>query len=749
MKNNYIKLLTILMTWYSICSYGQLCTTPGTIVNTVTVPITNSGVNLLDPNSYFQYDGLFYQPRGDFRLIFSNNPMIQYTVSVIRPIASGSTYMVPTSGMSIYDDMGTIYTRTASNNVKLRFDGPKTVNLNFKNDYCNNNSVSNPVSVLNLNFEIATCVGGAFRDADGDGYGNSNITGYICNGIPEPGFATIAGDCFDNDPTQYPGITWYADADKDGFGNSSLTVTGCARPTVNGVVYISTRGGDCNDNNANINPTATEIFGNTIDENCDGKTTNNRSGLQFEGDLNQIVSGTFSNGLKTSEFTVEAWVRPTGNLGTFFSVKDSYALEINNNKVYLTNLNNYTFAVSTVTVLDNVWSHVAVSCVSKDITFYINGVLSNTVTMNTGPLNVINGSIYLGQTKTNFSGSSPYSGAIDELRVWNSALTATQITDRMNLEYCGSIPGMLVYYNFNEGVGGGDNTSITTIPDLSGNGYNITNIGLARTGTGSNFVVSTVVSGVTTNTDVSSSILSSVQTSNCKATVSLTLPGFNNVKWGNVSGAILNTTVTSSASFGVVAKDALGCGVGGFKNVAVSCILIPGSVTTVVGVTRATSAIFTWPSVAGSTTYCLEVYTNQNLTNLVTSICGLTTTSINLPALLARLESTSKTYYYRVAAENSIGRGPWSEVQTIVIEIESTSIFAEEQTSIDVFPNPSNGTFTIYNKGSISNFTILDLAGKSLLYGELKKGVNTIQFTPSKGMYLLKIGMLTQKLFID
>lgn len=58
---------------------------------------------------------------------------------------------------------------------------------------------------------------------------------------------------------------WYRDADGDTFGNPDETILAETAPV--GYVAIA---GDCNDNDAAINPGAVEICGNTVDENCNG-----------------------------------------------------------------------------------------------------------------------------------------------------------------------------------------------------------------------------------------------------------------------------------------------------------------------------------------------------------------------------------------------------------------------------------------------------------------------------------------------
>lgn len=65
-------------------------------------------------------------------------------------------------------------------------------------------------------------------------------------------------------------VRYYQDADSDAWGNSSVSVlTACVPPSG----YITQRY-DCNDANASINPGATEILGNSVDENCNGSLTN-------------------------------------------------------------------------------------------------------------------------------------------------------------------------------------------------------------------------------------------------------------------------------------------------------------------------------------------------------------------------------------------------------------------------------------------------------------------------------------------
>ena len=128
-----------------------------------------------------------------------------------------------------------------------------------------------------------------FVDADGDGIGNSDLPTFACAGVA--GFATLGGDCDDNDPSIRPGwvelcdgidnncndlidesatdVPWYYDGDGDGYGvagsGEQTPIVSCA-PT-SGFALFS---GDCDDTNPEINPSAPERC-NGVDDNCNGR----------------------------------------------------------------------------------------------------------------------------------------------------------------------------------------------------------------------------------------------------------------------------------------------------------------------------------------------------------------------------------------------------------------------------------------------------------------------------------------------
>lgn len=142
------------------------------------------------------------------------------------------------------------------------------------------------------------------------------------------------------------------------------------------------------------------------------------------------------------------------------------------------------------------WYHLAITFTNTQAKLYINGVLNNTVNANfslPNDLTVTATSIgaWLGD-----GGGQYFNGNIDEFRVWNKVLSATDITNTMNCEAM-SQPELVTYYKFNQGFDYVSNTSVTTLTDSAGsNTGTLTNFAL--TGATSNWKVgSTITTGNT------------------------------------------------------------------------------------------------------------------------------------------------------------------------------------------------------------------------------------------------------------
>ncbi|GMU41992.1 MAG: hypothetical protein AMXMBFR23_28580 [Chloroflexota bacterium] len=115
-----------------------------------------------------------------------------------------------------------------------------------------------------------------FADADGDGYGQSDMAQCLC--APEGHFtATEPGDCDDADPARHPGVPEVcngADDDCNGLVDEGCDVDQdgwCASELDADPVACPLGGGDCNDLDPSVHPGVQETC-NGKDDDCDGLT---------------------------------------------------------------------------------------------------------------------------------------------------------------------------------------------------------------------------------------------------------------------------------------------------------------------------------------------------------------------------------------------------------------------------------------------------------------------------------------------
>jgi DNA-binding beta-propeller fold protein YncE len=114
---------------------------------------------------------------------------------------------------------------------------------------------------------------------------------------------------------------------------------------------------------------------------------------------------------------------------------------------------------------------------------YSNGTLISTKAIN----------ITVKPTNSTLRMGSNVARTVDEFRIWDSALSSAQLIANQDVSVAGN-SGLMLYYNFNNGTAGANNTAITGVVDQSGNNRNGTFYNTALTGTSNNFVTS-IVSG--------------------------------------------------------------------------------------------------------------------------------------------------------------------------------------------------------------------------------------------------------------
>ena len=219
--------------------------------------------------------------------------------------------------------------------------------------------------------------------------------------------------------------------------------------------------------------------------------------LHFDGSNDFVNLGTaVSTDLNgTTALTLEAWINPSALNGWNNIITDydgayhKFLLRVRNSNNIQFVLNG-TFLNSSFTVPLNSWTHIAAVYDGSNMYVYANGNLiasqTATVSIPTGSQQINIGS-RIGASTENFTGN------IDEIRVWNTARTAEQINGSKNCELAGTESGLVAYYNFNQGVDQANNSTITTLNDITANGNNGTLTNFTLNGTTSNWLAGSPV----------------------------------------------------------------------------------------------------------------------------------------------------------------------------------------------------------------------------------------------------------------
>jgi len=217
--------------------------------------------------------------------------------------------------------------------------------------------------------------------------------------------------------------------------------------------------------------------------------TINAGSLHFDDTNDRINLGTGINNVidPLNTFTAEAWVYNTsfdnglgnnvgviiGNYNTF-SVDMQFMLRRDGTayQFWVNDSGTTNFKAVSVsnTALLNQWQHVAGVWNGSDLKLYVNGILVGTTTGVTGASfkSQLNNPVHLGNNLS----SEKFVGNLDEVRLWTRALTVAEIVNNMNCELGVTQTGLLAYYKFNQGFGGGNNIGLTSLTDSSGNNYN-------------------------------------------------------------------------------------------------------------------------------------------------------------------------------------------------------------------------------------------------------------------------------------
>ena len=237
--------------------------------------------------------------------------------------------------------------------------------------------------------------------------------------------------------------------------------------------------------------------------------------LNFDGNNDYLktpvlLSGTYSK---------EAWIK-IPDVATQYNniISGGKSVPANQYHVFWTNFGilsaghteTFNSVKDNVTLTPNIWYHVAVTydATTNTMKLYKDGILIST---NTGVLPFgADPCVFIGAIGTDISAAlanSFFNGSLDDVRIWNTVLTATNILNRKNCELVGNEPGLVAYYKFNQGIAGANNAGITNLINSSTTtGLDGTLFNFALSGTTSNWAAGTAVTPNIATTQISQTL---------------------------------------------------------------------------------------------------------------------------------------------------------------------------------------------------------------------------------------------------
>lgn len=260
-------------------------------------------------------------------------------------------------------------------------------------------------------------------------------------------------------------IKWYADA----VGGSPLDVT---TSLSTGLYYVS--------QTLSCESLRTEVEVNVVDLNG--------TSLEFQGGYVELPNN------MPATYTKEAFIKinnfsTVNNIISGGGTDGEHAIYVPDGVLSSGHNGEWNAVHDTEELNAGIWYHVAVTydLATTTMILYKNGVVideNNNVPPFTGNLVRIGAFDPAGNL---------FSGAIDEVRIWNKVLTQAEIQNNMNCELSGAQPGLINYYKFNQGVEGADNSAVEVLTDSSGNGNDGTLANFDLSASSSNWITGSII----------------------------------------------------------------------------------------------------------------------------------------------------------------------------------------------------------------------------------------------------------------
>ena len=177
---------------------------------------------------------------------------------------------------------------------------------------------------------------------------------------------------------------------------------------------------------------------------------------EFNGSSSLITTGITNSVIPiNSDFTISAWVKIQSTGGFVFAEGNWNAWStagfgvqvVSSNRLEVSLANNGTSGgtqVITSALTANTWIHMAATIdIGNSLKIYINGVEVDSASLSTNSRNNVSGGFYIGSTVSGYY----YDGSIDQVRIFNRAITANEVETLYDEVQC--IPTIVPTNNFN------------------------------------------------------------------------------------------------------------------------------------------------------------------------------------------------------------------------------------------------------------------------------------------------------------
>ena len=465
--------------------------------------------------------------------------------------------------------------------------------------------------------------------------------------------------------------------------------------------------------------------------------------LNFDGSNNYITINTPTLiPIENSNYTVEAWVYANtmgnygiigwGDYGTNNSVN---AIHLDATGEIINYWGSNDLVISTGDISGD-WHHIATTWDGTTRKIYLDGNLIGSDNPSAVPTIPNADNLTIGIT----NGSEYFDGVIDEVRIWNIVRSECHISAAMNHELIGNEYGLVAYYNFNQGYAEDNNSTETTLNDITVNGNNGTLNNFALIGTTSNWVYSnSAISGIYSDATIPVPDVTNLPdiTGECSASVSI-IPTATDACDGSIIGTTSDDlTYTEQGTYVITwtYDDKNGNIVTQTQNVIVDDNTNP-TLTCVGNQIVLASASHTYTVL--NTEFDLTAFDDNcgvdsvyNSYNMLSSLDGEV-----LP------EGTTTITWYVVDVNSNINSCSFDVTVDVYTNVYNTS----NDINLSIYPNPNSGVFTLNANFNLSiDFTveIINIDGK-VMNSKKYNNVNIINEQINvncltKGVYYIRV----------